>query len=482
MSRVAIGNPDILDLTVISSEELLLQAKSVGTTTLLVWDDQGQRTFTIQVVDRALEGTEAQLRRLLTQIYVPGIQVKREDRSLFLTGQVEGQEQLDQIEKVLSAYPGVTSLVSVAPAPAPAPAAPPQSVKLTVKIVELTRKDLEKLGVKWSESVALTEPQATDLTLQKGLFRWGTSLTRGSVSATLNALVQRNRARILSEPKLVTTSGKEASSFIGLEVPVITATSFSTTTSAVGASVEFRKTGVLLKMTPNVIALDGQQKITTVIEAEVSAVDDSVAINVPVGSQTVKVTGFRVRKANTEVTTSSGETIMIAGLLAVDDSKTVDQVPGLGSVPVFGRLFRSPEMTSNERELVIVVTPELLVEPESPSEKMAAVEQALAVAEVTATASDPTLQYALQVHDRIAKAIRYPTQDREEGKSGRVTLRLHLLKDGTLGEAVIAEPSGIEPFDQEVLRAAQRQAPYPPFPPDVAKPDLWLELPILFRQ
>ena len=478
VTRVAVGNPDILDVTVVSSNEILLQAKAAGTTNLLLWDRTGQHTSNVEVVDRAPQEIEAQLRSIIRDLGLPGVNVSIQDGKLFLTGEVPRQEDLDRLEQMLSAYPGVTNLVRV-PTVATGPAGGPAPlVKLAVQVIEVNRTDLEKLGVAWNQSLALTESTMPAASVSDTLLRIGQTVSRDALKATLNALVQTNRARILSEPKLVTASGKEASSFIGLEVPVIQATTIGTQTSSVSASIEFRKTGVLLKMTPNVL---NDQTITTILEAEVSGIDTASGLSVPVGSQTILVPGFKVRKANTEVTTSSGETIFIAGLLELEDSHASSQVPALGSIPFFGRLFRSPEIKSIQRELIIAVTPELMSQAEATGDKTVAVEQALAVAEVTASVEDPTLRYALQVQDRIAKAIKYPLREKELGMSGGVKLRLHLFRDGTLGRALIAESSGIESLDLEALKAAESQAPYPPFPSVISQQDLWLELPVLFR-
>jgi TonB family protein len=233
-----------------------------------------------------------------------------------------------------------------------------------------------------------------------------------------------------------------------------------------------------LKITPEV--LEGQ-KITTSLEAEVSDIDTSVGLSVPVGTQTIIVPGFSVSKANTEVTVASGETIMIAGLLKVEETHNVSQVPALGSIPVVGRLFRSPETTAKQRELIIAVTPELMLDTGLTTDKTVALEQALAVAEVTASVEDPTFRYALQVQDRIAKSLRYPLREKELGMGGQVKLRLHLFRDGSLGRALVAESSGIESLDLEALKAAETQSPYPPFPSDLLQQELWLELPVLFR-
>lgn len=482
LKRVAVGNPDVVDVTVPSSSEMLLQAKSSGMTNLILWDQEGQHVVDVEVVDRAPAAREIQLTQLLRELRLPEVRVTRENGQIFLMGQVATRQDAEHLEQMLSSFDGVTNLVTTPSSPPPA--APAPLVKLSVQVVELSRKDLEKLGVKWAESASVTQPEASGTTAQtlgEALSRWGTGLTRSSVAATLDALVRQNRARILSEPKLVTASGKEASSFIGLEVPILTATSFSTTTAASSASIEFKKTGVLLKMTPTVTTAEHVKKITTIIEAEVSSVDNSVALKVPVGNQSTPVPGFKVRKANTEVTTNSGETIMIAGLLAAEDSKEMDQVPGIGSVPFVGRLFRSPVNTSTQQELVITVTPELLAETEVVDEKADAVDLALAIMEPASSHEDPTLRYALQVQDRIAKALQYPVRERILGKDGQVKLRLHLRRDGTLEQAVVAEPSGVEAFDAQALQAAESQSPYPAFPPELAQQELWLELPVLFR-
>ena len=511
VQRVALGDPDIADVTIVSPTQILMHAKKVGSTTLILWDAQGQHEVAMYVVDPQPQAVGEEVRRLLAQLTFDRVDVKLEGGKVFLLGEVDDDDQMKALEQMASTFPDtVVNLVRVKPTAAaqavgvPAAATVPL-VKLAVQVVEVNRTDLEKLGVKWSESIGFADAELTNQTTTQALFHWGTSVSRTSAGATLNALVRQNKARILSEPKLVTSSGKEASSFIGLDVPILTATSFSTTTAATSASIEFRKTGVLLTMTPNVIMTEAGQRITTIIQAEISGVDDSVALQVPVGSRTVSVPGFKVRKANTEVSTRSGETIMIAGLLEAEDTRNVDQVPALGSLPVLGRLFRSPEMESTRRELVIAVTPEL-VKPEnaastsessasSPTSSMKApqasatseasrtdaLEQAFAIAQVMAPVQDPTLQYALQVQEHIAKAIHYPPQHPFADREGHVKLRVHLLANGALKEALIAESSGSEVFDQEALRSARSQAPYPPFPPTISQQDLWLDIPILFR-
>ena len=108
--------------------------------------------------------------------------------------------------------------------------------------------------------------------------------------------------------------------------------------------------------------------------------------------------------------------------------------------------------------------------------------EALSGAEAAASVEDPTLRYALKVQERIAGALRYPAPDGAAVRGDAlVLLRLHLLRDGTLDRAVITEPSGTDAFDREALRVAQSETPYPPFPSNLVQPDLWLDVPVLFR-
>ena len=474
LARVAIGDPHVADITVVSERELLIQAKQAGTTYLIVWDHRGRSTVKIDVMNRAPEELLAQLRRVLDQLGLGDVQLKREGEKILVIGQVPSEEDRDRIEQVVALFAGAANLTTVPTVPPP-PVLTPPMVQLSVQVVEINRTDLERLGVKWSESLATSEPSGTDLTPSDLFFRWGTSLTRTSVSATLNALVSKNRARLLAEPKLTTSSGKTAEAFLGGEVPILSSQTAGLGTGTVSTNIEFKEFGVKLKVTPTVSPETG--KIVTKLDSEVSAIDTGSAINV--GG--ISVPGFKTRKTQTEIVAESGETIVVAGLLQSEDSKVVSQVPGLGEIPVFGRLFRSPEFQNRETELVITVTPLLMVDAAATADKVLALEEALASAEVAGAVEDPKLRYLLQIQDRIAKAMRYPQRERELGIEGRVKLRLHLFADGTLGRALVAESSGIEALDLEALKAAETQSPYPPFPSQLSQQEVWLDVPVIFR-
>lgn len=480
VTRVAIGDPAVLDVTVVSANELLLRAAGTGTTNLLIWDQHGQRAFAIEVGDRKQAGVEEELRHLLLELHLTGVTVTSDKGRLFLLGDVATQADLDRVEQLLSAYKEhVTNLVRVASKEITAAAAP-KSVRLTIQLIEMSRDASNKIGVDWSDSQTITEtafsavgPTATSLGRRLNqAFRVG-SLSRNGASAVVNFLVSQGKARILAEPKLVAASGKQATASLGTEVPVITATSVSSGT--VSQNIEFKKTGVELKFTPTV--LENGRAIQLVLDTKVSSIDKTSAITV----SGITVPGFKVRHATTELVADAGDSVFIAGLLQEEEKKNLSQVPAIGSIPILGNLFRSNEFSLGHTELIILVTPDLLGPEEADAgDKTAALDEALTSAELSTTEQDPILRYALQVRERIVTSL--PAM--LEGGSvapGQVKLRLHLFRDGRLGEVVVAEPSGNARWDTEAVETAKQQSPYPSFPAEFGQPDLWLEVPVLFR-
>ena len=485
VNRVAVGSPDIADVTIVSPSEIMLQARRPGTTNLLIWDQIGKRELNISVIDDA---EPARLRDEIERILrssdeFRGVQVQLEGNKVYVTGYVENEDDLEALEKLTAGFSdAVVTAVKVSKEPfelAPL-------VQLAVRVIELARTDLDSLGVDWSDSVSLTEDDMANSSVKDQLMRVGRSTDRSELTAILTALVQNDKARILSEPRLVTASGKEARSFVGVEIPYLKTSSIGTTTGVSSVTVEYREVGVLLKMTPSVHTQYAHQagKITTVMEAEISEVNTIDGLDVPVGSSIVLVPAFDVRKANTEVTTTSGDTIFIAGLIQSKDTENVEGVPGLSKIPVLGRLFRTPTLTNEKTELVITVSPELV--PDSGKERAyrQAVEQARsgATARVVAPSDsqDPRLGYAMEIQKRIAQAALYPDKAKSLNQEGKVKLRLHLLADGNLSEVILAESSGNEELDLAAVKAARDIAPYPAFPNTLQETELWLDVPVAF--
>ena len=173
----------------------------------------------------------------------------------------------------------------------------------------------------------------------------------GDIAFELQAAETKGDAQILAEPKLLAVDGEEASFNVGSEVPV---------PSNMGQygqiAYEFKKTGVILNFTPTIMEKTGRIKLK--LSPEVSEIDR--ASGVLDTQNAVVIPGFKTRKVETTVELMDGETLVIAGLLNNSSSKTNNQVPFLGDIPVIGVLFKTLEQRKNDTELMIFITPKIV--------------------------------------------------------------------------------------------------------------------------
>lgn len=167
-------------------------------------------------------------------------------------------------------------------------------------------------------------------------------------SATLSALVNQSRAKILAAPKVVTINGKEARIQAVQDIPFRTAA--VSASGAVAESFTTVSAGIILAVTPTINAED---KITLKIAPESSF---------PTADSTPAGPIIRTRKAETTVIVKDGDTLVIGGLIDDQDSKGVSKVPLLGDIPIIGIFFRSNTSRKIRNELLIFVTPRIIRE------------------------------------------------------------------------------------------------------------------------
>ncbi len=224
-------------------------------------------------------------------------------------------------------------------------------VELGVEIMEIETNSSLKAGLNWgsltdstytSNSFSVKESQApTDLTI--GSFR------RETLSANLQLLMDRGKAKLLAKPKLLTVSGEEASFLAGGEIPYVLENSLG------NAKVEWKPYGVKLKVRPSV---DSDGNILASLKAEVSGLDLQNGTSTSNGS--VVVPALKTRWAETTVYMKGGSTLVIAGLIQEENQKITSGLPLLGDIPVLGELFRSTRLDKRQTELVVFVTPSVV--------------------------------------------------------------------------------------------------------------------------
>lgn len=230
---------------------------------------------------------------------------------------------------------------------------PDAEVMLEVEILEVKRSRLLDLGVRWPDQATLTPlPSASGGPLTVADLH-GLNASRIGVGVggiTLNAKKQDTDASILANPRIRTRNREKAKILIGEKVPNITTT--ATSTGFVSDSVNYVEVGLKLDVEP-VIYLD--QEVAIKIALEVSSIVGQVQTKS--GSLAYQI-GTRV--AQTVLRLRDGENQVLAGLINDEDRRSAYKVPGLGEVPVLGRLFGSQADDTSKTEIVLSITPRII--------------------------------------------------------------------------------------------------------------------------
>ena len=234
----------------------------------------------------------------------PRVEVDINTRSLLVYGTPEEAREISQLLKRVDI---------------PAP-----QVALEAKVVAMKREDLEKLGVTWE---------------------WTKIPHDFTYDATLDLLISKGKAKVLSRPNIVTMQGREAVINIGGEVPVPEVSITNTTTTT---SIKYRPAGILLQCRP-FVNKDGY--IDSLLNIEVSA---------PSYVKEMNAYSFQKRSAQTRVRLKDGETLVIGGLISREEIKQLQKIPFLGDIPILGNLFKATSSKVTEEELTIFIKATIL--------------------------------------------------------------------------------------------------------------------------
>ena len=363
ITRLAVGNPAIADVQLLSSGDFLLVGKKAGTTSLIVWSDGGRRTeYTVYVAgnDRGMASA------IQDAIGYPKVHVQMIEDRVMLRGKVENQYEHDTALKIAGLYTGgdgsgVIDLLEMEH---------PSQIRLEAQIIEINSDYTKNLGIQyWSQtpgsnsnSGSSSDNPNNNITVgTAGLFYGGEdfSSTRkhggwlgshvANVNVTLQALINEGKARILSRPSITTMSGKTANILIGGRIPIPVSDGNG------NVSIDWHEYGMKLNIEP---VVDSEDKITSKVHAEVSTLDYSHGVKI----DSFSVPGIATREAESEVNVRSGMTMAIGGLINSEGAKIVSKIPLLGDLPIIGRFFRHTSNTRDKREVIILITPTLVAD------------------------------------------------------------------------------------------------------------------------
>lgn len=420
ITRVAVGNGKLLSTSILENGELLVLAEKEGDTELKVWTD-GNRVTTYKIYITKQDSTRTASEAAQSLKNLPGISIRQVGKNTVVEGYVTEQtaELIDKVAgkypdlinltrkssiaelaEVLQALPGVKvrrigkyavvegavnavgkKLIEAAKSAFPdlldltqeAMLKSEPMVYMEVQITEFSTNALQELGIDWTTSFngpsagfakdfsqdgdpnasvlgnstnPLTGLVATDASSAIGYFGIATLIT-----SQIKLAVSNGDALILAQPTLSARSGGKAEFLSGGQFPVPVPGPNQTTT------IEFKDYGIRLKIEPRA-GITGN--VLAKVEAEVSAIDKSVAVgNTP---------GTKSRKTATEVSLRDGQTLVISGLVNHDVGKDVTKFKWLGDLPILGALFRSTSFRNNHSDLVIFITPHI-VDADSPLNK-----------------------------------------------------------------------------------------------------------------
>lgn len=369
VARIAVGNGSILNAAALDGKEVILFANGVGTSSLFVWNANGQHQ---RVKINIVPGDTTRYAREIAAFLkgIPNARASVIGDKVIVEGDNLSDADIGRIEQLTKYYPQIVNFSN--------PLGFEKMVMLDVKVVEFPVTELKELGLRWNATGGLAvggiwspfrrgndgpyqinvqtgEGNAPPITNPDGtgggvpVFKRMNvlSVLNMGLNATLNAMAQQGNTTILAEPQLSARNGSKASFLAGGEIPY-------SVSNDNGTTIVFKPYGVKLDIQPRV---DANGNVRATIETEVSNVDASITTHFG--------PALLSRKTNTEFNVKAGETIVLSGLIQRENATSVEKVPGLGDLPVIGALFRSKKFQNKETELVVFVTP-TVVNPQTP--------------------------------------------------------------------------------------------------------------------
>ncbi len=348
ITRVSVANPEIAEPVVIPPREVLINAKSVGATSLIVWRGFGEpRFYTVEVT-----ADVASLQRQLAELYPEaGLGVTSTGSSIVLSGQVRDPAVVRKAIELANTQ-GIPVVDNVR-------SPPPEQILLSVEFAEVSKTSIKELG---GDLVRIFNPQEFDEavgdqsnlsieTLSEGFVTLLLQGNNSSLHTVIRALKGSGDFRSLAKPNLVTREGQEATFLAGGEFPFPTIQGGSNSSNAI--TITWKEFGIRLNFVPTITNIGN---IRLWVAPEVSSLDFANGLTI----QGFNIPSILSRRVETDVELRPGQTLAIGGMLDNTMLEQVNKIPLLGDLPIIGFFFRSTESRQERTELLVLVTPYIL--------------------------------------------------------------------------------------------------------------------------
>ena len=344
--RVALSGSALAEAVPINAREILLNGLIPGETSLVLWEAGGKRRVYDLTVVANPSRLDAVRRQLATELGGQDVTLTYDNESAFLRGTAKDLVSAERAALIAGTMGKVVNLLRVSLPPADG------QILLKVRFANVERTASLQLGINLMTQGHIATAGATttgQITLSDALniltFRPGFNL-----SATLTALESKNLVEILAEPNVLAIDGQPASFVAGGEFPYPTVQGGASVGSV---TIAFREFGVKIKFLPHLTA---RGTIRLHVAPEVSSLDFANGLVF----QGFTVPALVTRRVDTEIELESGQSFVIAGLLDNRVTEILSKVPGLGNIPVLGKLFQSKTRNATNSELLVIITPELV--------------------------------------------------------------------------------------------------------------------------
>jgi pilus assembly protein CpaC len=383
-SQVTVGDPQVANVVVPNAGEVVIVARSVGTTNLIVSGRDKKST----VIDIAVGVDTSALRSQFDTLFPQekDVRIGSSGNALILSGMVSDAAVASQLVELATAFQAIGSsgeqansgAGSPSPAGVGAPAAAsavgaapstgakvlnmlsiaaPQQVMLEVKIAEVSKSLVDQLGAKagYTKTNGNWTYGVVSSLLSGGAGSFG-GVGTGIKELTIDGEKRDGLVKILAEPNVMAVSGQEASFLAGGKIFIPVAQSSGGGTPTI--TLEEKEYGVAVKFTPTVLA---GGRINLRVAPEVSELNrEGIGISTGGSSNASAILpSFTTRRASTTVQLLDGQSFAIGGLIRNNVTSNIKRFPFLGEVPVLGTLFRSSDFQNDRTELVFIVTPRL---------------------------------------------------------------------------------------------------------------------------
>jgi pilus assembly protein CpaC len=356
IQRISVANGDLVEAVAVNPKEVLLNGKIAGETSLIVWQQSGNRLvydLTVRMSPLKLEAVREQIAREFPD---SDINVTFDNDTAFVRGAVKDVIASERVMAIVATLGKTVNLLRVDVPPVET------QILLKVRFASVDRTVSSNLGVDLAstalnQNTSITTGQFPGLAVdQTGTFSLSNALNIFlfrrdlNLGAAIQALESKGLLETLAEPNVLAINGKPASFISGGEFPF---PMVQGGVSVGAVTIAFREYGIRLNFLP-VITPRGTIRLQ--VSPEVSGLDYAHALTF----EGYTIPALTTRKVQTEVELESGQSFVIAGLLDKEMTETFNKMPGLANIPLLGKLFQSRARTRDNTELLVIVTPEVV--------------------------------------------------------------------------------------------------------------------------